>query len=228
MAKIQSVFFDLDGTLIDTEPAAERAIRDCFAQWGLPVTPDDAAYITGRTWASAFEYLFKRYNLPLPAEDASLQIQNQYRKNLETGLPIVPGAIDAVRDLAKEFQVALVSGSLRREILWALDRMGITQEFKLILGGDEYPRSKPAPDGYLKAYETLQAQPETTLIFEDSTAGVASALATGAWVVAVTGTHTHRQEISGTHFQIPHLQNVNRRWVQEIAEKHLKRKSSQA
>jgi beta-phosphoglucomutase-like phosphatase (HAD superfamily) len=62
---IQAVIFDLDGTLIDTEPAAARAIVDYFQSWNIQVDSSDAAFITGRTWETAFQFLFKKYEMPV-------------------------------------------------------------------------------------------------------------------------------------------------------------------
>src|SRR6185437_17162929 len=66
-SKIKAVIFDLDGTLIDTEPAAAKAITECFREWGIQIVAYDANFITGRTWEMAFGYLFKKYELPVPA-----------------------------------------------------------------------------------------------------------------------------------------------------------------
>ena len=51
--QIQAVLFDLDGTIVDTELAAAKVIREVFLAWGLQIDPKDAEYLTGRTWSSA-------------------------------------------------------------------------------------------------------------------------------------------------------------------------------
>ena len=215
---IKAILFDLDGTLIDTEPAAARAITDCFADWGIAVDPRDATYITGRTWETAFQYLFRKYELPLPAQQASLAMIERYREMLTTGVLPVKGSTEAVRSLSKEFPLALVSGSYRSEILWALDRLGIREVFRIILGAEDYPRSKPAPDGYLKAIDLLNLKPAETLVFEDSEAGIASAKAAGARVVAITGTNHFRQNTAGADLFIADLTDVTPAWVREHAQ----------
>jgi beta-phosphoglucomutase-like phosphatase (HAD superfamily) len=213
---IQAIIFDLDGTLIDTEPVAAIAIRECFERWKIQLDPKDAAFVTGRTWASAFQYLFGKHPLPIPYEQATEEVLTCYRAALKKHLPIVAGGAAAVRSLAEHYPLGLVSGSHRSEILWALDQLGIRSLFQVILGSEDYPRSKPAPDGYLSAFAQLGAMPSRCLIFEDSTAGVASGLAAGAWVVAITGTNHFDQNTVGAHHHIEDLRLVTAEWVRNL------------
>lgn len=217
---INTIFFDLDGTLIDTEASAAQAIRLCFADWGITVSETDSSYVTGRTWAAAFSYLFSKYPLPLPPEQATEAMMRKYRETLETELVVVPGAVSAVRSLSEaSYPLALISGSGRQEILWALRKLGILEHFRVVLGAEDYPRSKPEPDGYLKALNLLGASPERVLVFEDSQAGIASARAAGLWVVAITGTNHFAQDTSHAHRHIPDLSVINEKWVAEFHSK---------
>lgn len=217
--KIDTIIFDLDGTLIDTEPSAAEAIGQCFRRWGITIAAEDAQYVTGRTWASAFDFLFSRYHVPLAREKATEEMLRAYRQTLEKQLHIVPGSVDAVKALAGKYRIGLVSGSHRQEILWALNKLQIIDHFEVILGAEDYPKSKPHPDGYLKAVDLFGAHPKKTLVFEDSTAGIDSALAAGLWVVAITATNHFGQNTSKAHDQIRDLSGVTTEWVQRFSQK---------
>jgi HAD superfamily hydrolase (TIGR01509 family) len=130
---------------------------------------------------------------------------------------VVPGAAQAVRALAELYPLGLVSGSRREEILWALDQLGVRSCFRIVLGAEDYPHSKPAPDGYLSAMKTLGSTGPGTLVFEDSSAGIASARAAGAWVVALTCTNHFQQSSLQAHETIADLSGVDPAWVQALA-----------
>ena len=211
---IKTVLFDLDGTLVDTEPAAALAIRETFESWGIQVKLEDARFITGRTWEVAFEYLFQKYSIPVGREAASAAMIDKYREALCTHLKLVPGGADAVRALSQKYPLALVSGSHRKEIFFALDQLKVREHFKVVLGAEDYENSKPSPEGYLKAVQMLGADPSHTLVFEDSEAGISSARAANLWVVAIESTNHFGQDTSHAHEKIKDLTEINVAWIE--------------
>lgn len=211
---IQAVIFDLDGTLVDTEAAASRASREVFARLGYTLTDADAHAITGRTWDVAVEHLAARYPLTLSARELKEALLVAYRARLETEIKLIPGARASVRAMARSpLRVALVSGSERSEIAYALERLGVAHDIPLVLGAEDYPRSKPAPDGYARALAELGVDARETLIFEDSSAGIASARAVGAWVVAITCANHDGQDQTRAHESVATLEGVDAHWV---------------
>ncbi len=215
--QIQAILFDLDGTLIDTEPSAAKAVQDCFSQWKIQIHPHDIGYFTGRTWESAFTYLMSRYPIPVTHSEAKKLILDRYHQSLETDLVEVSGATQAVKSLANRFPLGLVSGSWRKQIIWALDRLQIKHHFQVILGAEDYAQSKPEPDGYLKATQILKLPISSYLVFEDSTAGIQSARSAGLWVIGVTGTNHHQQDLSLAHHKIHDLTQVNDQWIEHLS-----------
>lgn len=210
---INTILFDLDGTIIDSEPAALQSILDCTQAWGVPVTKEDAASVAGKKWEVAFDLLYAKHQMPLPQEEASRLIVARYKELVHSSLQVVPGSVAAVQDFAKHFQLAVVSGSLRSDIFWALEHLKIIQHFQHILGSEDYPLSKPAPDGYLKAIKLFGADPKHTLIFEDSAPGIASAQAAGVKVVAITSTNHYGHDQSTADAHIKNFEGITADWV---------------
>jgi HAD superfamily hydrolase (TIGR01509 family) len=217
--QVKAVVFDLDGTLVDTEPTAASTVIECFREWRIEVSPEDARYTTGRTWAIALEFLFSKYSIPVPKDEAVEIVLDRYRREMARELRTVEGAVDCVRALAPHYPLALVSGSHRAEILFALEKLGVLPLFKVILGAEDYPRSKPAPDGYLKGLELLGVRGSDAVCFEDSDAGIASARSAGMWTVAITSTNHFGQDTRKAHVHVPNLKGIDAAWVEEFVAK---------
>ena len=210
---IKTILFDLDGTIIDSEQAAQRAILDCTARWGVPVKAEDAAAVAGKKWEVAFDLLHQRFRMPVSVEETSRAILARYQEIFQANPTVVPGVVEAIRDFAANFRLALVSGSTREDVLWALRHLKVDHHFECILGAEDYPGSKPLPDGFLQAMRTMQADPAETLVFEDSAAGIASARAAGVRVVAITSTNHFGHDQSVADARIPHFEKIRSDWI---------------
>lgn len=214
---ITTILFDLDGTLIDSEPLAFQAILDCAKDWGVSIKREDAAFVAGKKWELAFDHIYSRYQLPVSKEVASERIVGRYIELVRSGkLGLVPGGADCVRSLAAGgFRLALVSGSHHADVVWALETLQIKQHFEVIYGAEDYARSKPAPDGYEKAMRTMGVTPGETLVFEDSLAGIHSARAAGCRVVAITSTNHFGHDQSEADERVTDLTGVGAAWVKK-------------
>lgn len=210
---ISLILFDLDGTIIDSEPAACQAILDMCKKWNLAVTREDAASVAGKKWEVAVDLIHEKFGFPMPPAQATREIVARYREILDQGLRTVPGVIDAIQDFSQHFKLGLVSGSHRAEILWALTQFQVLPYFSVILGAEDYPQSKPAPDGYAKALKEFGVEAEHALVFEDSAPGIASAKAAGIKVVAISSTNHFGQKISDANQTIPDFKGIDSAWV---------------
>lgn len=219
--KIEAVIFDLDGTLIDTEPVAAKVVMKCFQEWGVPASKDDAGFVAGRTWMMAIDFFFQKYKFPYSREEVLEKLLDRYSEALKSDIIQVPGSVKAVQSLAGNFKIGLVSGSNRREIFYAIQHLGIEKHFEIVLGAEDYPRSKPAPDGYLKALKYFGLEPWQVLVFEDSEPGIQSARAAGAWVVAIEATNHFSHPLSHSHERIRDFTGVDAEWVKKFSQRML-------
>lgn len=213
---VKAILFDLDGTIIDSETIAFRAIVDSCATWGIKVAPEVAALVAGKKWDHAFDMLQAKYKIPVSRQEMMRVILDRYHDSLQHELVVVPGVVEAIKRLAPHFQLALVSGSLRRDILYALAAIGVKEHFSVILGAEDYAQSKPAPDGYLLAMKMLKVEPQESIVFEDSFAGISSGIAAGAKVVAVTSTNHFKQDLQAAHASIGDFLKVDAEWVRGL------------
>jgi HAD superfamily hydrolase (TIGR01509 family) len=211
--KIEAVIFDMDGTLVDTEGLAARAVEEILSARGLKLGPADHKVVTGKKWEAAFEILSERHPGIKGDPQVFVDVLRRYREILAATLPEVPGARRAVSTLAQAYPLALVSGSHRQDIHTILNRMGVMGSFRVVLGAEDYPASKPAPDGFLLGAERLGVAPEHCLVFEDSEAGLRSALAAGMWACAVMVTNPGVDALGLANWAIEDLTGVDAMWV---------------
>jgi HAD superfamily hydrolase (TIGR01509 family) len=193
-----AVLFDMDGVLIDSEPVWEDVRRRLVERLGGHWTDDMQRQMMGvRTdvWSSAFSDLVGRSLGPSAIVDLVIDdIAAEYRRHL----PLIDGAADAVRNLARDFPLGLVSGSPRKLIDLTLRLADLTACFRTVMSTDEISRGKPAPDPYVELAHRLGFEPAACVAVEDSTNGLRSALAAQARVVAIPrGEHLPDEETLG-------------------------------
>ena len=184
-----AVIFDLDGVLLDSEQrwneAKEALVRETGGAWR-----DEAARammgMSSPEWAA---YLRDTLGVPLEAEAINREVVRRMQEGYAAGLPLLPGALEAVRALAERWPLALASSSNREIIDLFLDVAGVRDEFRTTVSSEEVDRGKPAPDVYLAAAGRLGVAPEACVAIEDSANGLRSAAASGMAVIAVPNPH---------------------------------------
>ncbi len=180
---VQALLFDLDGTLVDTREANYLAYRDAFAESGHELTPDQFAATWGRDSRDFIPDL-----LPGIGPDGVEAIRSAKGRLYADQLHRT-AANDALiaflRLVAPSHRTALVSTAKSGNGREILEAHGLTALFDVVVWGDEVSRSKPDPEGYMRALELLGADAAGSLAFEDSETGRAAAVAGGLMVLEV-------------------------------------------
>lgn len=180
---LAAVLWDMDGTLVDTEPywmAAEGRLVESF---GGSWTHEQALALIGCGLEDGARVL-QSAGVRMPEEQIVVWLTEQ----VMTGLASDQGDADLFRPGARELlkglkdagiRTALVTMSRRKMADVVVDRIGF-DAFDIVLGGDDVTRPKPFPDPYLQACEALGVHPSAVVAIEDSVTGLRSAVASGA------------------------------------------------
>jgi HAD superfamily hydrolase (TIGR01509 family) len=182
---MNAVVFDLDGVLVDSEPVWEEVRRAFVADHGGRWQADTQRRLMGMSTAEWAAYLGGELGVGLPADQVARGVIEQMERRYADEVPLMPGALHAVRRLAARWPLGLASSSPRALIDIVLDRTGLRASFGATVSTEEVARGKPAPDGYLLAARRLGVDPAGCAAVEDSSNGLRSAAAAGMRVIAV-------------------------------------------
>ena len=216
---LAGVVFDFDGVLADSEPLHLRACQDVLARRGMTLAASDyyERYL-GFDDVGVFRTVARDQGRELDdhALAALVRVKGERFAALAgQGDGLFPGAADCIRRVAAEAPIAIASGALAPEIDTVLAAAGLRRHFRAIVASGDSPRSKPAPDPYLRALELLRPHVVAAgldpggcvVAVEDSTWGVESALAAGLRCVGVAQTYA-ASRLATAHLVVPTIADV--------------------
>ena len=205
--------FDLDGTLVETEMLWARAISAFLSDRGveMPLT-DLATLVFGHSWFdihAELHRMFKKLPPATAAEDAVALRPYYSRIAVDPASTVIPSSVEFLKKVARLAPCVIVSGSPRCDVEAAVETCGIAKQVEFVLGGEDYPRGKPAPDGFLKAAEMLDVDASECVVVEDSTAGVAAGRAAGMHVLGLDRNETAPQDFTGCEWLVHDLSEMD-------------------
>ncbi|NQX10280.1 HAD family phosphatase [Microbacteriaceae bacterium VKM Ac-2855] len=181
----------MDGTLVDTEPywmASETALVQSF---GGTWTHEDAMSLVGSGLPNSARILQNK-GVDLSVEEIIDRMTDEVIARLAADIPWRPGALELLTDLREaRIPLALVTMSIGRMAAAVVDRMPF-RAFDVVVTGDMVANSKPHPEAYLLAADTLGVDIAACVAIEDSHAGLAAAVSSGAVSIGVP----HQLELS--------------------------------
>ncbi|MBO6884642.1 MAG: HAD family phosphatase [Marivita sp.] len=179
-----ALLFDLDGTMLNSDPIHEAVFTELWASQGLAIP--HGFYIEqvhGRLNVDVFAE-----HLPDEPDPQGLSEwkEAQFRDRLPSPYPEAPG-LTAFLDHAQAqgWQLAVVTNAMRLNAEAMLGAIGLRDRFEVIVIGEECAHGKPHPLPYLTAMQLLGESPETCIAFEDSPSGMRAAAASGAYSIGV-------------------------------------------
>ncbi|WP_225730287.1 MULTISPECIES: HAD family phosphatase [unclassified Nocardia] len=181
---IAAVVFDMDGVLIDSEPVWERVRRGYVAERGGTWLPDTQTRLMGMSTGEWSAYLSADLRVGAEPGQVAADVIARMAEHYDTEVPLLPGAVDAVRRLRERWPLGLASSSPRTLIDVVLKHTGLADCFDATCSTEEVERGKPAPDVYLTVTAALGVRPEVCAAIEDSSNGLRAAHAAGLRVIA--------------------------------------------
>jgi HAD superfamily hydrolase (TIGR01509 family) len=186
---IDAVVFDMDGVIVDSEQVWDDVREQLAKERGGRWHEGAQAAMMGMSSPEWSAYMHDEIGLRESPDEINAEVVKRMLERYRDRLPLIDGAVEAVRRLASEFRLGVASSSNLPLIAAVLERAGIAELFDAVVSSEEVPRGKPAPDVYLEAMRRLGAEPGQAAAIEDSSNGIRAAHAAGMHVIALPNPH---------------------------------------
>lgn len=181
----KAVLWDLDGTLIDSEPYWMKSEIELAERHGATWTEEDGKSLVGMALKDSTRLMGERFGVELDQDKVINELTDSVTEQLRREIPWRPGAQELLRELRRKgVKTALVTMSLRRMALQVVESIPF-KAFDVIVAGDDVVHGKPHAEPYLKAAQLLGVDPKDCVAFEDSISGILSAEAAGTKAVGI-------------------------------------------
>ena len=216
---IQTVIFDMDGVIVDTEPVHRYAYFKHFEELKIPVTEEMFTSFTGNSTRNVFQKIKAIFPIEQEVEDLIQRKRFLFNEAFDTkaDLDLLEGVRNLILDLYQNgIQLILASSASKVTIERVFYRFGLHSYFTHIVSGEDFPKSKPHPAIFLHAASLSVAPKENCIVIEDSTSGVKASKAAGIFCIGYNSIHSKSQDLSQADFIINHFEELNYTKVRNI------------
>jgi HAD superfamily hydrolase (TIGR01509 family) len=213
MPMIEAVIYDLDDTMVNSDPLHARAWEELLQPYGhvFADLPEElrAGFIGMRVKDIVHE-IADYLKLEGTVEELYEQRANAFLRIVRTELEPMPGLTDSLdRFKNAGYKLAVASSGARQYIDLVLSKFSITDYFDTVITGDDVTVGKPDPETYLVAASKLDVAPANCAVFEDATKGIQAAKAAGCICLAVINPNVPPQDVSMADVAVHSLEEIS-------------------
>lgn len=197
---IKAVIFDVDGTMVDSEPlhvlAWDRALQ-MYDHRLSDLSDERRSKIAGRKPLHIASDLIEWLDLQVKPEEFLKMRQKIFLDLIRTDIRPMPGLENSVKRLVKEgYLLGIGTAQYSEYINLVLDTLQLREYFQVVVTGDEIMHGKPHPETYLTVTKKLGVKPQDCVVIEDAESGIKSAKAAGCYCIAIENQNALKQDLS--------------------------------
>lgn len=214
---IKAVFFDVDGTIIDSEPIHTKAIQDVIKEnFGIDLSEEEILKYIGLNYKNKMkDMLNKRGIYPNIEELSGMAI----RRSIELS-PLVKkviGAEETIQKMKEDFKIAVVTASSKEQTESLLKSAGLEKYFDIKVTSSDVKRNKPYPDSYLLAAKKIGVKPEECMVIEDSTTGIQAAKNAEMFCIGIRNKYNIGSDFSEADIVIEDIRKINLEMIKGLS-----------
>ncbi|MFN8275383.1 MAG: HAD family phosphatase [Flavobacteriaceae bacterium] len=216
---MQTVIFDMDGVLVDTEPVHHLAYERQFQELQISVDEEIYASFTGNSTPNIFMKLKEMFGLSQSVDELTATKLKYFNEAFEShaDLQLMPGVLPLIKNLHHNgIQLLIASSSAPNTIERVVNRFALQPYFSHLISGEEFPKSKPDPAIFLRAVALSKTPKENCLIVEDSTNGIKAARAAGVFCIGYANRGQNPQDISAANMKIDDFSELSFDRLQDL------------
>ena len=213
----EAIIFDMDGTLMNNNPYHFKAWQTFYKQYNRSLTLDDYKnQISGHTSTEIFQTFFGKVMTPEEVTTHSNEKNLLYRELYKPDIKPLDGLIDFLQGVkAANIPMAIATSGSPANVRFMFDNIPIEQYFSHVIDASDVIKGKPDPEIFLKAAQSVNANPTKCVAFEDSFAGIASAKAAGMKVIGVA-TMERKEEMKETALVIDDYTQIDLAKIEKL------------
>lgn len=219
---IETVIFDMDGVIIDSEPIHQELQAQLFESFNLSLSPEEYQTYIGRSSKNMWQELIEKYSLSVTVEEVLKQDRGLYHQRLksESGLAPIPGVRELIQSLHNEqVNLILASSSSMKSIQLVLDLFELTHFFEHRVSGANLKFSKPHPEIFEVAATLAKSDSSQCLVIEDAHHGVAAAKRANMKCIGFQNPNSGNQDLSLADLIIHDFRQLTYPMIMELGTK---------
>ena len=209
---IQTVIFDLDGVIIDSEPVHFRLEKQMLDELQIAVSSEEHNSYVGMSSENMWATIVSRHNLSYQPAELVQKKYSLYIDHLlnEQNLHPIPGVADLIKELYENnFKLIIASSSPAEVIDAILKKFDLSKYFSATISGTELTHSKPHPEIFLRAAKLADSRPDECVVIEDSENGVTAAKAAGMKCIGFANPNSGVQDLIRADIIIKSFERLN-------------------
>ncbi len=216
---IQTVIFDMDGVIVDTEPVHRYAYFKQFDELNITVTEEMYTSFTGFSTRNTFQKLKEFFVIEQEVEDLIQRKRTIFNEAFDSkaDLELLEGVENLIKELHQNgMQLILASSASKVTIERVFSRFKLHDYFTHVVSGEDFPKSKPHPAIFEHAASLSVAPKERCIVIEDSTNGIQASASAGIFCVGYNSFHSKDQDLSKANTIVQHFNELNFEKIRDL------------